>query len=188
LEGVAKSYGELKVFDDVTLSFSEGLIHGVIAPNGYGKTTLLRIMLGIVKPDKGKAIIRANKVSYLPQDSEPIGVMTAKDFLISYLVLRGYSFKVAKEKAEEFLRFFGIHMLRDKPVDDVSGGQKQRVLLVAVMAYDADLYVLDEPLTYLDIEGTTLLKGIIKKLKDQGKTIIISSPLASNIIDVLMRS
>ena len=187
LEGVSKSFGDLRVFSNLTLSFEGGLVYGVIAPNGYGKTTLLKLILGILRPDSGRVVVRARRISYLPQDSEPIGVMTVMDFVISYLTLRGYGLRRARERAVELLRAFGVYEYRDKAVDELSGGQRQRVLLSAVLGYDAELYLLDEPLTHLDIEGTALLKGIVRKLREGGNTVIISSPTASGIIDVLDR-
>ncbi len=183
LESVSKSYGDVIIFKDLILSFDENLVYGIVAPNGYGKTTLLRIILGILKPDSGKVTVNAKRISYLPpQDAEPIGVMSAVDFIVSYLTLRGLDSRRAKQKALEMLEYFNVP---NKEVDEMSGGQKQRVLLSAVLSFDADLYLLDEPLTYLDIEGITRLKGIIKKMKEDGKTVIISSPTLSGIIDVL---
>ena len=182
LENVSKSYGDATVFKDLTLSLDEGQVYGIVAPNGYGKTTLLRIILGILKPDSGKVVVKARRISYLPQDAEPIGVMSALDYIVSYLTLRGLDLTKARQKALEMLRYFNVP---NKEVDEMSGGQKQRVLLSAVLSFDACLYLLDEPLTYLDIEGITLLKGIIKRLKEGGKTVVISSPTVSSIIDVL---
>jgi ABC-2 type transport system ATP-binding protein len=182
LENVSKSYGNVTVFKDVTLSFDEKSIYGIVAPNGYGKTTLLKIILGILKPDSGKVSLNVKRISYLPQDAEPIGVMSAVDYIVSYLTLRGLDLRRAKQKALEILGYFNVP---NKEVDEMSGGQKQRVLLSAVLSFDADLYLLDEPLTYLDIEGITKLKGIIKKIKEDGKTVIISSPTLTGIIDIL---
>lgn len=109
LESVSKSYGDVIIFKDLILSFDENLVYGIVAPNGYGKTTLLRIILGILKPDSGKVTVNAKRISYLPpQDAEPIGVMSAVDFIVSYLTLRGLDSRRAKQKALEMLEYFNV--------------------------------------------------------------------------------
>ncbi len=179
LENITKSYGERKLFDNTGFYLQEGEKAGIIGINGTGKSTLLKMIVGLEEPDEGR-IVKANHavVSYLPQnpDFEP------EETVIQAVVKSAVEVKRQMEhwdgtgtfsydeesllaaEAKTMLTKLGVYDFEQK-CGELSGGQKKRLALVAVLLAPADILVLDEPTNHLDNEMSDWLEEMLKKTK-----------------------
>ncbi|MEO0279908.1 MAG: ABC transporter ATP-binding protein [candidate division WOR-3 bacterium] len=175
-------YKDPPVLRGVSFYLKKGEILSILGKNGTGKTTLLRVLSGILKPLKGEINFdgknifkmdpfeRAKKISYLPQFYE-----SDVPFTVYEMVELGFYpyTKVDKEKLDYFLRIFDIYELKNKKFSELSGGQKQKVLLARSLVKDPELILLDEPSLHLDFENTFLIFDIMKNiLKRENKNLI----------------
>lgn len=181
LKGVSASYNGANVIENVNLKIREGDFMGVIGPNGGGKTTLLKVILGLIEPTEGEVIynkdkIRRNKIGYLPQIAEgdrnfPVSV---KDVVLSGLmILKGHNATMNREdrkKADKVLNELGIYHLHNKSLNNLSGGELQRVYLCRALIGSPKLLLLDEPGSFVD---TSFEQGFYDKLKELNKTVTI---------------
>ena len=183
IKNLSAGYDNNIVLENISMEVFSGDFIGVIGPNGGGKTTLIKTILGLIKPVSGEMnlFISRTNIGYLPQVNQidkifPITVIDvvrsgkANSALFS-------SFRKnteEKEKAESLLAEMGISAIRNKPIGELSGGQMQRVFLCRALMNQPELLVLDEPSTYVDnnFEGELYLK--LKELNEQMAIILIS--------------
>lgn len=177
--------GKEEVLKDVTLSLRKGEFLGVIGPNGGGKTTLLKLMLGIFKPDRGKIRIlgqeadkATRRVGYVPQGTDfsrhfPISVMDVALMgrLARSRIGRGYS-EEDRSEVRRVLEGVGMWDLRNRPIGQLSGGQRQRVFIARALATEPEILFLDEPAAGVDAEFQTDLYDFLKEL-NQTVTIVV---------------
>jgi zinc transport system ATP-binding protein len=160
MQSVSASYGGNMVLEGVNFAVHENDYIGVIGPNGGGKTTLLKIILGLLKPASGNLIfnniINRNTIGYLPQISTgdlhyPVNVF---DIVLSGLMIRKSAFSrmsaADKTKAEAIIESLGLKEFAKTPLDELSGGQLQRVFLGRALIGDPKLLLLDEPVNFVD--------------------------------------
>lgn len=181
LKGISASYNGDAVLAEVNLKIREGDFIGVIGPNGGGKTTLLKVILGLIKPTGGEIVfntdkIRRNKIGYLPQMAEgdnnfPVSV---RDVVLSGLmIIKGHNARMNRGdriKADNVLNELGIYHLRNKSLNNLSGGELQRVYLCRALIGSPKLLLLDEPGSFVD---TSFEQGFYDKLKELNKTVTI---------------
>ncbi|ABL77622.1 ribosome biogenesis/translation initiation ATPase RLI [Thermofilum pendens] len=155
-----------KTLGDFSLEVSAGEIHkgeviGILGPNGIGKTTFVKILAGILEPDAGWVQrIGALKLSYKPQFLGEVKVAgTVREFLRESGVDTASSFVQS-----ELIKPLRVHTLFDSYMEELSGGELQRVLIVAALGREADLYLLDEPMAYLDVEQRYAVSRVIRRL------------------------
>lgn len=184
LSGVTKSYGKQIVVDNLTLTVQKGRVFGFLGQNGAGKTTAVKMMVGISFPDKGSITIAGKN----PADSsvrEMIGFMPEAPYF--YERLTGFEFlKFCRDlfpperqrkdaELDEILKEVGIYDAKDKKIGAYSKGMKQRLGFAQALVNDPEYIFLDEPLDGLDPIGRKEIKSIIKSLKARGKTIFFNS-------------
>lgn len=160
IENLTFGYDKQPVLEDVNLEVFEKDFLGVIGPNGGGKTTLLKLVLGLVKPDKGSISFgkelegRKKSIGYLPQvrHIDKKFPITVNDVILSGgMMLNSVSSKSQlKSKAEKLLEDMGLTKLRNKAIGELSGGQMQRVFLCRALISEPKLLILDEPDTFVD--------------------------------------
>ena len=183
IKNLSAGYDNNIVLENISMEVFSGDFIGVIGPNGGGKTTLIKTILGLIKPVSGEMnlFISKTNIGYLPQV-----IQIDKRFPITVIdVVRSGKANSAlfssfrenteeKEKAESLLAEMGILHIRNKPIGELSGGQMQRVFLCRALMNQPDLLVLDEPSTYVDnnFEGELYLK--LKELNEQMAIILIS--------------
>lgn len=179
-----KRFGKLTVLDGLDLEIGNGGIFAILGPNGSGKTTLIKCLLGMVIPNKGEITINdksvlnkwqyRNKLNYLPQIANFPPNLTVNELLKMVKNLRP---KTANE--QELIHLFGLDRFLNKKLGNLSGGTKQKVNIVLTFMFDSELIILDEPTTGLDPIALIQLKEIIKKEKERGKTILLTTHIMS---------
>lgn len=162
VQHLSKRIGDLVLLDDVNFSLAEGQRLGLIARNGTGKTTLLRILAGMEGYEEGQIVYRNNlRVGYLEQDTRFTPELTVREAVFGQIP-EGEDEDRAALRLEQVLTRLGITAL-EQLVGTLSGGQLKRVALAAVLAQDPDILILDEPTNHLDIEMTEWLEGYLSR-------------------------
>ncbi len=183
LDHVSKRYGSFTAVDDLSFSVAKGEIYGFLGPNGAGKTSTLRMMLDIIRPSAGKLEILGSetaidvraRIGYLPEERGLYRKMRAGETIAYFAQLRGLSRRDAKTKAAELLERFGLGSFARAKNEALSKGMAQKIQLLSTIAHDPELLILDEPFSGLDPINQQTLEGLIKELRDDGRTIIFST-------------
>ena len=184
IDKLSKKFGKLVVLDELDLEIRKGGIFAILGPNGSGKTTLIKSILGMVIPNKGDILFQGesvlqkweyrNRINYLPQIAMFPANLTVKELIQMVKNLR------PKEASEtELIELFGLEPFMNKKLGNLSGGTKQKVNLVLTFMFDSELIILDEPTTGLDPISLIHLKSIIRKEREKGKTILVTTHIMS---------
>lgn len=192
--GLYKYYGRKVGIENVDLSISSGEIFGFLGPNGAGKTTTIRILVQLLRPDRGSLAIFGNKVSrsnpelhertgYLPGDFRPYPEMTARQFL-DYMARYRSHRPVLRSYLSELLDF---NPDDPRPVKHLSHGNRQKLGLLFALEHEPELAILDEPTTGLDPLIQEALYEALIMLREKGTTIFLSSHLLSEVEKVCDR-
>lgn len=178
---IYKSYGKAEILKDLTLDINKGDCVGIIGGNGCGKTTLLKIICGIISADNGIVTLQGNKLSpkdyrqkigYLPQTDPLIGELSVKDNISLWQYAMGISGKGTDNNRLEL----GIDSFLHKSVNTLSGGMKRRVSLCIALLNNASILVMDEPTTALDLSAKADLWGFLNDVYiKQGGTVLITT-------------
>ena len=187
IEDLFFSYDSVNILERVTLGIGAGEFVGIMGPNGGGKTTLLKLLMGFLKPTRGKVAVQG-KIGYVPQVNR-----TDRDFPITVgeLVLLGALSKCGfwgaypsevKARAAELIRLLGLEPHEGKVFGSLSGGLAQRALLARALLGDPDLLILDEPTANIDAQSTAVIFDLLESLKGK-KTILIVSHDLKTIIE-----
>ncbi len=180
------SFGENPAIHEISVEFTRGKITGIMGPNGSGKSTLLKCLSGIIEPHSGDVLAFGgllsdfqDKISYIPQKEKidwdfPI---TVKDLVRTslYKSLKWYERFSAEliRLSDQAIQTMGLEGFENKQIGQLSGGQQQRAFLARALASNAEVFLLDEPFTGLDAKATEDLIRILKKIRDDGKSVIV---------------
>ncbi len=183
LENVVKRFGAFAAVDDLSFRVRQGEIFGFLGPNGAGKTTTLRMMLDIIPPTSGRievlgsasAIPVRHRIGYLPEERGLYRKMKAAETIAYFASLRGVPQKEARARALRLLEQFGLGDFARSKNEALSKGMAQKVQLLATIAHEPELLILDEPFTGLDPINQATLETLIADLRDKGCTIIFST-------------
>jgi ABC-2 type transport system ATP-binding protein len=182
---LTKSFGNLMAVKNASFDVPEGSIFGLIGRNGAGKTTIMRMMMGIHMPDSGEILLRGKKVDqkfrdstgYLPEERGLYKKMRVMETLLYFAELKGQKGKDARKKAEEYLERFDLMDRINSKVEELSKGNQQKVQFIATILHDPQFIVLDEPFSGMDPINTNILKEIILEKRREGRVIIFSTHL-----------
>ena len=191
-------WGRAKVYavDDLNLQIRHNEVFGLLGPNGSGKTTTLKMLLGLLHPTKGHALLLGGdgtdpkinaRIGFLPEESYLYRFLNARETLDFYAKLFGLPPKVRKMRIEALLEMVGLKAVASRPVGAYSKGMARRIGLAQALINDPDLLILDEPTTGLDPIGTRQIKDLILKLAERGKTVLLCSHLLADVEDVCDR-
>lgn len=177
---ISKKFRKLVVLENLNLKINEGGVFAILGPNGSGKTTLIKCLLGMVLPNKGdilfnnKSVLKKwkyrNNLNYLPQIANFPPNLTVSELIRLVKDIRP---KPSNEAA--IIELFDLTPSLKKKLGNLSGGTKQKVNLVLTFMFESELIILDEPTTGLDPISLINLKGLIRKEKEKGKTILITT-------------
>ncbi|MCX8200646.1 MAG: metal ABC transporter ATP-binding protein [Candidatus Caldarchaeum sp.] len=186
-ENLTVVYERVVALEDVSFSVSHGSMTAVVGPNGAGKSSLLKAAVGLVKPFRGRVTVLGDtvekargRIAYVPQREDVYWdyPLTVWDVVaMGRFKAVGYLKAVGKndEKVLKALERTGLTSLMDRKISELSGGQQQRVFLARAIAQEAELYLLDEPLKGIDAESEDKLLILLHELKQEGKTIVMST-------------
>ncbi len=187
VSGLTKRFGSFTAVDDLSFTVQPGRVTGFLGPNGAGKTTTLRILLGLVRPTAGTALIGGRHYVDLPRPLQSVGAaLEATNFHPgrsgrNHLVVLADAAGIPQSRADELLELVGIPAAARKRAGGYSMGMRQRLGLAAALLGDPNVLLLDEPANGLDPEGIRWLRGFLRHLASEGKTILISSHLLQEI-------
>lgn len=187
---LSKEFKDLKAVDGVNLEFTPG-IWGLLGPNGAGKTTLMRILVGNIKPSKGKIMLDdvniaelkgtyLDKIGYLPQQFGYDKNQSVEYFLHYIGSLKGIDKNLRNERISELLSQFNLSEVRKKKIDKLSGGMKRRVGICQAMLNNPDILIVDEPTVGLDIEERRKFRKYLTTISKE-KIVILSTHIVSDI-------
>jgi ABC-2 type transport system ATP-binding protein len=191
IKGLTKHFGTVKAVNDVTFSVTPGKVTGFLGPNGSGKTTTLRMLLGLVSPTSGTATIGGIPYSDLPNPGVLVGaVLEATGFHPSrraraHLRVVARASGQSDQKVEEVLDLVGLHDDAHRKVSDFSLGMRQRLELAGALLGDPAVLILDEPSNGLDPQGIAWLRDFMRYLAGEGKTVLVSSHLLSEMAQTI---
>ena len=183
IRNVTKRFDGIVAVDDLSFDIPEGCIFGFLGPNCAGKTTTMRMILDIIRPDSGTITWRGLPVSeevrrrfgYLPEERGLYQKMKVGDELLFFARLLGLDSLTAGRKVGEWLERFGIDDRRNSRIEELSRGNQQKVQVITALLHEPELALLDEPFTALDPINAELLEEELRTIRDAGKTVVLSS-------------
>lgn len=195
IDGLTRYYGKFLALDHLNLQIGDGELHGFVGPNGAGKTTTMRILATLLPPSSGTAEIdgvrigkdnrRARKlVGYMPDFFGAYDNLKAWEYLDFYARCYGVGKQDRLRMTEQLLELVGLTDKRNAYVNSLSRGMKQRLCLARALIHDPRLLILDEPASGMDPRARAEMKGILRTLKDMGKTVLISSHILPELAEM----
>jgi ABC-2 type transport system ATP-binding protein len=178
------------------LQIKKGEIFGLLGPNGSGKTTTIKLLLGLLFPTNGEATVfgmpaadvrKNERIGYLPEESYLYRFLNAEETLDFYGRLFDMPAEVRKQRAADLIRLVGLEQDRRRTLREYSKGMRQRIGLAQALINDPEFIILDEPTSGLDPMGTIWMKGLIRQLRDEGKTVLMCSHRLDDVQDVCDR-
>ena len=183
LDGVCKSFGDVRAVDALSVSVPTGSIYGFLGPNGAGKTTTLRMIMDILRPDSGRIEVLSGvsgrlakeRIGYMPEERGLYRKMTVSKVLGYFGAIKGLPSGELARRVPEWIRRVELDGWADKKVEELSRGMHQKLQFAVTCINDPDLLILDEPFAGLDPVNLDLLKEIILDMHADGKTVLFST-------------
>ena len=194
LDNLKMNYGSKEVLKGINLEVHRGEIVGYIGANGAGKSTTIKIILGLLTPTSGNIELFGEKISagdvtykkrigYVPESADLYDNLTAKEYLTFMGTMYGLEEKAASKKALKLMTLFGIGNVFEERIASYSKGMRQKVLIISSLLHNPELIFFDEPINGMDANSVMIFKEIMSELAQQGKTIFYSS----HIMEVVER-
>lgn len=186
IQNLQKRYGSVEAVKDISFQVKPGEIFGLLGPNGAGKTTTIRCLCTLTTPDAGKVEISGisvidqpraarQRLGYVAQEVALDKVLTGRELLQLQAALYHLPGGAAKKRIEEVISLLGLEEYADKKTGTYSGGMRRRIDLAAGLLHQPDVLVLDEPTVGLDIESRVVVWDLLRKLREAGTTVLITS-------------
>jgi ABC-2 type transport system ATP-binding protein len=185
LKGVTKRFGKHNAVSDLDLEIPTGIICGLLGPNGSGKTTTIRMIMGILRPDQGTValfgsdpeVTRREKVGYLPEERGVYKKMKCLEFVTFLGEIRGVPRAEGRRRGGVWLERLGLSGWADKKVEDLSKGMQQKVQFIGTVVHEPTMLILDEPFSGLDPINQDVLEEIVRDFRAKGTTVLFSTHL-----------
>jgi ABC-2 type transport system ATP-binding protein len=186
LKHLVKKFGDLTAVDDLSLTIPKGEFFAVLGPNAAGKTTTIKMLTGLIKPDTGQALIGGYDVQEHPLDARR-RLAYVPDFPFLYekltpwefLRFTGQMFQMSDDQIEKNARVlvarFNLDEFIRKSIEGLSHGTRQRVAIVAALLHDPEVFVIDEPMVGLDPHHARVVKDVLKERSENGMTVFLST-------------
>ncbi|WP_269624375.1 ABC transporter ATP-binding protein [Prochlorococcus marinus] len=186
LRDLFKSYGSVRALNGLNLQVPKGSLYGLLGPNGAGKSTALRIICTLLSPDSGSVEVGGfnalleeketrRRLGYVAQDVAIDKILTGRELLQLQGDLYHLDKKHKKKRIEELIQRLDMHEWIDRRCGSFSGGMKRRLDLASGLLHEPELLILDEPTVGLDIESRSVIWGLLKELRNNETTILLSS-------------
>ncbi|RPG16010.1 MAG: ATP-binding cassette domain-containing protein [Phycisphaera sp. TMED9] len=179
---VAKTFGGTRAVRDLNLQIPSGSLCGFLGPNGAGKSTTIRMIMSIIRPDRGSlrvlggdALDHKDRIGYLPEERGVYRKMKVADYLRYIGRLKGVDAASLRKLITESLERIGLPGVEKKRCEELSKGMQQKVQFLAAIIHKPELIILDEPFSGLDPVNAMLLHDLIRELHDEGRTILFST-------------
>ena len=184
VDKLTKRYGEVIAVDNISFTVKRGEVFGFLGPNGAGKTTTVRMLTGVIEPDKGSALISGHRAGSLqakqvagvvPEMANAYADLSGWNNMIFMAALYGISSREAQQRSESLLQALGLQQRKNNAVKTYSKGMKQRLILCMALVSNPDVLFLDEPTSGLDVQSARLMKSMLRDLNSGGKTIFLTT-------------
>ena len=185
LNGVTKRFANQVAVSNFDLAVPRGVICGLLGPNGSGKTTMIRMIMGILHPDEGSVSLfgagaeesHRARIGYLPEERGVYRKMKCLEFVLFLSEIRGVPRADGKRRAFEWFERLGLTDWADKKLEDLSRGMQQKIQFISAVIHEPELLILDEPFSGLDPINQDILEEIVHDLQGKGATILFSTHL-----------
>jgi len=186
---VQKTFDKVRAVDGVSFEVRRGTITGLLGRNGAGKTTTIRMITGIILPDSGsiewlgqggnRSNAFRDRIGYLPEERGLYKQMKVMAHLLFLAEIKDKAGSAVRKTAEGWLKRFELWERRDAKVEELSKGNQQKVQLIATLLHEPELIILDEPQSGLDPVNVVLVRNLLRELRDEGRTILLSTHMMS---------
>jgi len=185
-KGLYKFYGSVPAVQDVTFSLEPGQVLGYLGPNGSGKSTTVKMLTGLLEPTDGEIthngqnihkdlVAYRKRLGYVPEEANLYPYLTGQEYLDMIGTLRDMPDSRRNTRINSLLELFSLWPHRHVTLGSYSKGMRQRILLIAALMDNPDLFILDEPLSGLDVTSALIIKNIVQALSARGKSIFYCS-------------
>jgi ABC-2 type transport system ATP-binding protein len=186
LKGLVKQFGDLIAVDGIDLVVPRGEFFAVLGPNAAGKTTTIKMMVGLVKPTRGSVVVAGYDIQQNPLKArERLAYVPDFPFLyekltpLEFMRFTGQLFKIdhdrVRKEGEQLARRFHLDAFLHKPIEGLSHGTRQRVAIASALLHDPEVFVIDEPMVGLDPQHARIVKDILKERSRAGMTVFLST-------------
>lgn len=183
VERIVKNYGDFRAVDDLTFDVYPGEVFAMLGPNGSGKTTTMRMILDILKPDSGRISVlggplddaRKNRIGYLPEERGLYRNVRVLEMMVYLATLKGVSHAEAKRRSLAMLERLELSAYATKKVSELSKGMQQKIQFAVTVLHRPALIIVDEPFSGLDPVNTLALKDMLMEFRAEGGTVVMST-------------
>jgi ABC-2 type transport system ATP-binding protein len=195
---LVKRFFGVTVLDDVSFVVRPGDVVGYLGPNGSGKTTTARMLVGLVEPSNGTVLFDGREISadpigfrrrlgYVPEEPHLYSFLSGREYLELVGRLRQVPSQLLERKIGALLELFGLTDAFEQAISSYSKGMKQKILIIAALLHDPDVVIFDEPESGLDVTATLVLRHLVKTLAARGKAVLYSSHILEVVEKVCER-
>ena len=192
LQGVKKRFGKVEALRGVSFEVADGQVTGLLGPNGAGKTTALRVVYGVLAPDAGRATVDGldlaadrvaaqRRLGVLPHAQGLYPRLTAREHVRYFAALHGLAGEALEARVAEIVAALDMADFADRRADGFSQGQRVKVALARALVHDPRNVVLDEPTNGLDVGATRAVRGLLRKLREEGRCVLFSSHVMQEV-------
>ena len=187
VRGLTKRYGDVLAVDDLTFDVEPGLVTGFLGPNGAGRSTTMRMMLGQDRPTSGEALVLGRQVTAFAEPLREVGALLDPGAVHSgrrgrdHLRVIARTNGIGERRVQEVIELVGLGTAAHRRIKGYSLGMRQRLGIAAALLGDPRVLLFDEPINGLDLDGVLWIRGLLRQLADEGRTVLVSSHLMSEV-------